>query len=101
MNTTVLFNKQPNKPLEVNICPISDWDGFDKIIQFLKNEYSAEILSQVDGPGSRRWVVKIKNQEIELRHDDGYGNYLFAPSLESEEIVREIGRDLENRLQEI
>jgi hypothetical protein len=96
-----LFNKKTNQPLEVNICAIPDWEGFDKLIQYLKNEYSVEIISQNDGPGARKWIFKARGLIFEMRHDDGYGNYLFAPSSDSERIVCEIGKDLENRLKNI
>ncbi|PJB78687.1 MAG: hypothetical protein CO090_06285 [Acidobacteria bacterium CG_4_9_14_3_um_filter_49_7] len=101
MRKPVLFNKKPNQPLEVDICAISDWEGFDKLIQFLKKEYFVDVISQIDGPGARRWILKARGKEFELRHDDGYGNYLFAPSLGSEKIVRAIGKDLESRLKNI
>jgi len=67
----------------------------------LKNEYGAEIVSQVDGPGGRRWILRARGKEFELRHDDGYGNYLLASSPASEEIVYQIGKELENRLKNI
>ncbi len=98
MDKPVLFNKKTSQSLEVDICAISDWEGFDKIIQFLKNEYAVEIESQIDGPDARRWVLKARGKKFELRHDDGYGNYIFAPFPDSEQIVYEIGKDLESRL---
>jgi len=94
----VSFLKKPGRPLEVNICAIPDWEGFDKLIKFLEIEYSAEILGRADGPDARRWFLKVSGQEFELRHDDLYGNYLFASTKSGEPIVEEIGLDLERRL---
>jgi len=94
----VLFLKKPDRPLEVDICAVPDWDGFDKLIKFLEIEYSTQVLSSVDGPGSRRWVLKASGHEFELRHDDFYGNYLFASTKSSEPIVEKIGMDIERRL---
>jgi hypothetical protein len=98
MDKTVLFNKKSDQSLEVDICAISDWNGFDKLIQFLKNEYSVEIVNKIDGPDARRWILKVRGLEFELRHDDGYGNYFYASSADSEDIIKEIGEDLERRL---
>ncbi len=98
MKPAVLYNKKPNQPLEIDICAIPDWKGFDKLIQFLKNEYSVEILKKIDGPDARRWILKAKETKFELRHDDGYGNYFYASSSDSKKVITEIGEDLENRL---
>ncbi|MBI5843303.1 MAG: hypothetical protein HZB23_01390 [Deltaproteobacteria bacterium] len=98
MHKPVLFNIKPNQPLEVDICAIPGWEGFDKLIQFLKNEYSIDIIKMIDGPDARRWILKARGINFELRHDDVYGNYLYAPSSESEKIVTEIGQDIEQRL---
>ncbi|RMH39791.1 MAG: hypothetical protein D6694_10850 [Gammaproteobacteria bacterium] len=94
----ILFSDKPGKPLEVDICAVPGWDGFDKLIQFLKNEYSVEIINCIDGPDARRWTLKAEGQEFELRHEDPYGNSLVAPTSASESIVRKIALDLEKRL---
>ncbi len=101
MDKPVLFNNKSDQPLEVDICAIPDWDGFDKLIEFVKNEYAVEIVSRIDGPGTRRWILKARGKKFELRHDDGYGNYFLASSPDSEEIVYEIGKDLASRLKNI
>jgi len=85
-------------PLEVYVYAVSDWDGFDKLIQFMKTEYSVEIIECIDGPDARRCILKSEEKVFELRYDDPYGNSLVAISESSVEIVRKIGKDLEGRL---
>ena len=80
------------------IDPISDWDGFDELIGYLEKNYQTKILNSFDGPGARRWIAEINEKIIELIHDDGFGNYFLSPTVASEEMVREIGEDLEKRL---
>lgn len=97
----VVFSDKLGKPLEVDICAVPGWDGFDKLIQFLKNEYAVEIIDRIDGPDARRWKLKAEGQEFELIHEDPYGNSLVAPTFASEHIVRKIGLDLETRLRNL
>ena len=98
---SVVFLNRLDQPLEVDICAIPDWDGFDKLIQFMKNEYAVEVVNRFDGPDARRWVLKAEGVEFELRHDDPYGNTLVATMAGSETFVNKIGLDLENRLKNI
>lgn len=101
MTKPILFIEKKDSFLEVDISAIPDWEGFDKIIFFLKNEYNIKVLSIVDGPGSRRWVLDVEGVTFELIHDDGYGNYMVACSSDSEVLVRKIGKDLETRLKNL
>jgi len=94
---SVLFVKE-KYPLEVFILEISDWSGFDKLIQFLKNEYAIEVIENYDGPGSRRWVLKSEGRKFELWHEDSFGNSLVALDPKSVDIVSRIGEDLNARL---
>lgn len=97
----IVFSEKEGKLLEVDVCAVPGWDGFDKLIQFLKNEYSIEVLDSIDGPDARRWKLKADGQEFELIHEDPYGNSLVSLTATSESIVRRIGLDLENRLRNL
>jgi hypothetical protein len=101
MTQPILFLKNSHDQLEVKISAVPDWDGFDKLIDFIKQEYHAVSLNAYDGPDARRWILEIDGIQFELIHDDMFGNYLVAPTIESEEIVREIGKDLEERLKNV
>jgi hypothetical protein len=99
--TKKVFFIRDEKILTAEIDPMPDWDGFDKLINYLEINYQTKILGSFDGPGARRWILEVNEKIIELIHDDGYGNYFKAPTVDSEDIVREIGADLEERLQGI
>src|SRR3990167_3244872 len=101
MNKSVVVTSRKNEKLEITIVAIPDWDGYDKLILFLTKHYDAIIIAEYDGPDARRWILKCHDQIIELIHDDMFGNYLLAPTVESEPIVTEIANDLEERLKKI
>ena len=103
---SVCFYNRNDGSLAVLIRAVSDWAGFDKLIQFLKNEYSVEILQCLDTPDMRRyrrWVLKAEGKIFELIHDDFFGNTwgnsIVAPTIDSRDIVEKIGCDLEKRLE--
>lgn len=101
MKEPVIFHKEPGKPLEITIIDIPDWEGFDKLIQFVQKYYFAEIIAKYDGPGARKWILQSQGHMFELIHDDGYGNYFIASGDDSEEIVLKIGEDLSARLKQL
>ena len=101
MTKSVNYMSDDDKKYIAVINPIPDWDGFDKLISYLENNYQTKILNSFDGPGARRWIAEVNEKIVELIHDDGFGNYFLAPTVESEEMVREIGEDLEKRLKNI
>lgn len=102
----VVFYNNRCGVLEVDICALSDWDGFDRLIRFLKKEYSVEVLQNLDAPdlrGYRHWILKAGDQVFELIYDDfwrdSWGSSIVAPTSDSQNIVRTIGLDLERRLE--
>ncbi|WP_259779848.1 DUF3630 family protein [Aestuariispira ectoiniformans] len=97
----VVFSEEVGQPLEVDIYAVPGWDGFDKLIEFLKNEYSVEVINRIDGPDARCWVLRSDGEEFELRHEDPYGNSIVASTVASEDIVRKIGLDLQERLKHL
>jgi hypothetical protein len=97
----VLFIRDKNKLLKVDICYMQDWEGFEKLIKFVQKHYSASILAQYDGPDARRWILKSNHLIFELIHDDMLGNYFVASTKESESLVYEIGKNLESRLKKL
>ena len=88
---------EKNGLLEIDILPISDWNGFSKIIQFLEKYYDAEVLESFDGIWSRNCKLRIKNNSIKLTHDD-FSNTIESLSKQDNDIVKLIGKDLEERL---
>lgn len=98
MTNSVTFIRNNNNQYMSVINPIPDWEGFDKLIKYIQVNYDVEILKSYDGPDARRWIIRLNGEIIELIHDDGFGNYFLAPTVESEGIVKKIGEDLESRL---
>ena len=100
MKSPLFITRNKNR-LEISISPIEDWDGFDKLIQYMIIQFSVTIIESIDGPGSRRWILELDGHQFELIHDDGYGNYLLAPTKDSEAIILKIADDLEERLADL
>ena len=98
MNELISILREKNKPLEIEIPAMPSWDGFDKLIDFLIKEYNAIVLVKADGPDARRWILESNGSQFELTYDDPMGNTLVAPTVESEELILTIARDLEQRL---
>jgi len=94
----ILFVTLPGEPPMAFVETMPDWDAFDELIEFLVDQYAAEITEQFDGPDARRWILEIAGQEFELWHDDVAGNSFVATKPGAEELIREIAVDLERRL---
>jgi hypothetical protein len=101
MNEPVLYlytNNREKKQLRVLIDAVSSWEGFDKLVRYIELNYQSKILNSYVGPDAKRWIFEVNGQIIELIHSDAFGNYFLAPTVETEDLVREIGLDLEQRL---
>lgn len=101
MEKPVVVTSREGENLEIKISAVPGWEGFDKLILFLRKHYDAEVIQESDGPDARRWILNCYGQTIEVIHDDMYGNYLLAPTPVSDDIVKEIAADLEDRLKKI
>ena len=101
MKKHIMINKEGNQKLEVTILNFSDWESFGELVQFIENYYEAKILKKYDGPDASKWIFNCRGKIIELVYDDFYGNYFIAPTPESEQIVLEIAKDLDERLKNI
>jgi hypothetical protein len=91
----IVLVKNKNKLLHVNINVISNWDDFDKLIFFLRENYLAVVTDSLDGIDTRRWTLEVNDMQFQLVFDDFFGTSLHALNEKSERIVEEIGRDLE------
>lgn len=92
---SVVYVRESTGNLRVVIGPMPDWEGFEELVKFMQVQYGIVILAQYDGPDARRWILEKNGCKFELIHDDGYGNYLFAPTADNESVINEIGKDLE------
>ena len=99
MNVVAVFAPdEGSETLECAVYAVSDWDGFKKLVRFLKKHYQGRVLMSVDGPDARRAVLEVRGQTLEVQHEDGVGNSIFAFSSQSHELLREVAADLESRL---
>ena len=96
MNNIVIRIDDESKMI-VDIYPVSDWDGFEKLAKYIENEFTAEIETKFDGPGSRLWRFRKDSYVFELIFDDGYGNYLREFSEGSSSLLKKISADLDSR----
>jgi hypothetical protein len=94
---SILIHENSEGLLKVEVFVISDWDGFEKLIKFMKTYYNVEVSKKIDGPDARRWILRRNSESMELHHDDLYGNTLIACDLESNDLVKSIGLDLTER----
>lgn len=100
-NKYIYYSKNNEEKLEAYIHPMPNWEDFDKLIQYLMNEFAIKVIEKIDGPGSRRWILECDGILFELIYDDGYGNYLLASSRGSQQIIHKIGNDLEERFRRV
>jgi len=89
---------QHNGRTRCDVHNVPDWDGLEKLARFLEKYYAATILERIDGPDARRWVLRVNDIQVELQHEDPYGNALLAVDAEGDDLVRVIGDDLGARL---
>ena len=89
---------EQSETLECAVHAIPDWDGFKKLVRFLKEHYQGRVLDSVDGPDARRAVLEIRGQRLEVQHEDPWGNSIFSLSPQSHELLREVAADLDARL---
>jgi hypothetical protein len=88
-----------NGVTEYHVLAVSDWNGFDTLIQYLKKHWGAVTLEFSDEIYSRRWVLSIKDVRISFYHDSQKGNYfLCEETKESSKIAEDIAADIGRRL---
>lgn len=98
MTQAVVIGKNAAGRVTLDICGIEDWDGFAKIVAFLKLHYAAQVVASYDGPDARRWILKIGNEPYELIHENPYGNDFVSTTAAGDALALAIGRDLQQRL---
>ncbi|MBG6206251.1 hypothetical protein IWQ49_000898 [Labrenzia sp. EL_126] len=90
----VSFTRSDKGKMELWLLKTQTWEDFDVLAEHLKSKYRAELYDYLEGPYSRYWTVKVDGQEMELRHDDEFGNALRASNAGSEDVVRKIGIEI-------
>lgn len=98
MKKNVTIRKTSLNNLRVTPIFIDGLEGFEKLFQFVQDNYNVEIIKKVEGPDVIQWTLQCKGQVFYLIYDDVAGNYFEARTQDSEEILYEIGKDLEIEL---
>jgi hypothetical protein len=70
MKPSVIFIRNKNKLLEVEICKTAEWDGFDKLVLFLKKYYLAKVIDTFDGLGARKYILETDGLRYQLIYED-------------------------------
>lgn len=85
--------------LEVSFCTLPGFNNFKKLIQYMQKNFKATVGDIVDSNvGEKTCTLRINDQQCTLIYDDGFGNYLCAPTKVSETIIYDIGKDIERKL---
>jgi len=84
---------------EIDIRAISSWDGFDIIVDYLKQIYSAEILDIFDGIWSRHCNLMINNMPFKIEHDDMFGNQLISLHESGNIFLKDVYHDMKSRVE--
>lgn len=93
----VSFSKRNGRDA-CEVHAISDWEGFEKLVRFLENNYSATVLDRFDGPDARRWILDLNGVKVEVQYEHPWGNLIAAADERGDDLVVRIGKDLGSRL---
>ena len=83
---------------ELDLPCISSWDGFDYIVRFMREIYSAEIKDSLDGIDTRSVTIIVKKNEFKLLHDDMFGSTIIAENSSGNDLLKEIYQEMRLRL---
>ena len=84
---------------ELDILGISSWEGFDQIIRFMEQIYSAEIKDLLDGIDTRSCIVIVNKTAFKLVHDDMFGNTMIAVDSVGNGLLKEIYEEMKERME--
>lgn len=94
MYKAISYHKKPGKKLQATILDGYSWEEFDKLINFLQNNYKVKLIEKIDGPDTSLCLFDCDGKNFKLIFDDFYGIY-FEPATDKDEgIVLEICKHL-------
>ncbi|MGC7406968.1 hypothetical protein ACPWR0_18920 [Pandoraea pneumonica] len=67
-------------------------------MEFLVVHYAAVVVELVDGPDCRKARLRISGEDVEVIHDDPYGNTIRACDIGANVIIKSVADDLLGRL---
>lgn len=87
--------------VEYEVAAVSDWDGFDSLIAYLRKHWAGEVTESVDHIYSRRWVVRVEGVPISVYHDSQIGTYMVREDrVGVDDLLERIAADMTRRLAE-
>ncbi len=89
--------KKEKEELVLDIIPLSTYEDFDKIIEYLQNKYNVSISKKLDGPDMRIWYLTLNDVPFKL-YNDPYGNSLIC-SPTNDSFMTKIANNFENDLE--
>lgn len=95
----VIYRINSSGIAEVDVPSISSWNGFDAIIDFLEQIYSADIQEKLDGIDTRTCILIIEGKSFKLLHDDMFGNTIVAIEPSANYLLKEIYQELKSRIE--
>jgi hypothetical protein len=88
--------KKEKEELVLDIIPLSAYEDFDKIIEYLRNRYNVDVSRKLDGLDMRVLYFTLNDVPFKL-YNDPYGNSLIC-SPENNSLMTEIADNFENDL---
>jgi hypothetical protein len=77
----------------------SAWDGLDSFVNYLQEQWGAEVSESSDNVYSRRWVLRAEGVPITVYHDSQIGNYfLREDGVLDQALLERIEADLVQRM---
>ncbi len=96
MYKAISYQKKFGKKLRATILDGYSWEEFDKLINFLLNNYKVKLIKKTDGPDASLCLFECNGKNFELIFDDFYGIYFEPVTEEDEDTVLEVCKSLVN-----
>ena len=80
---------------ELAVSEEADWLLFNGIADAILNKFKGKLVERVDGFDERYWDIEIRKRIVTLHLQHYLGIILFPDDKEGNDLIREVGRYLE------
>lgn len=84
--------------LECEIYAVPGWGGFDQLVKYLTNTWSAQVTDSIDGPDARVATLAVQGGSLTLQYEDPWESTLISATPATHALLRTIAAALEARL---
>jgi hypothetical protein len=94
----VKVGRNQNGVFEAECIDLEAWEDGDRLIRYLKSEFSARVAERIDGPDARRWFVTVNTQRFTVDQSDlGFLSFatVDAENADAEATVRRVAEQLQ------